>query len=916
MKNRGIMKQGIAFLLVIAMMFSSVNFPGSVVTVRAEGESGGDDASTEKKTVTINLKSEDSAPNNVYKQEYIYGAEINKPGSNNFDFSLSGDNTTVNFEDTDLVIKWQKKDDSQTTDVVDDSAWKEWNETGDGGKPTDAGDYLILVKIIDNNETFTGSEKFDLKIVPMNVIAEITGEVTKIYDGTVNMPTDEEIKKGTATNTLGIEFKKKSNNDGKSDNNTEESIQSENTSDDVINLSVGDDKDYTVSYEFDNKNADEQKGVIATISMNNSNYSLATNIITKNLGTITQRTISPVFKFLKSNDNGSTEITEITKEYDGTTNLPENVTVSIKANNVIDADKDKILINASNMHYNDKKVGKDKSIIGNLNILDADGVSEEASVKDNYSIQTNEVVFSSNGEINEKIIKKFWVKGDFSKDYDGTGTIDNNQDLTIKSDEIVEGDTVQINASYSYEDSNAGEGKKIIASDINLTGEDSKNYIISDSTEISYEGNYKINGLNISIIEKGNGEYAGEHVYNPEGIKPPTIDDFVFISGNEEIKDISALVVTWQKLGKNDAGEDVWQNIDDNPKDVGTYKATVSVSGNYIGSVSIKDIVINQAEPNISDKDLEELDNLTAYCGQTLSQIPLPDGFTFANSADTKLKGGTTVKGTVNYDPKNKNYKSVSYDATITVSFEHNSNGLQTVEKLATEDAAGQIKHYHCGICSKNYKLLNGKYVELSDDDMVVPYIYSKVELPIGKSLKLKDLVPNGQGKVEKVVIAKKDIKSSKNYITVKSNNEKNIQIKTKKNYDKKFKSIKAVVYYNVDGLVNKKTVNIVPVVAEPTKKTFKVKRENRLYNGVPSAIYSFNYKMPGVTKVSVKISGVDAESKNIMKDIFEKRFIGSIGKTRFYVYNSSIISKNKKITFVVTAHYGKNKSKSYTVKL
>lgn len=122
---------------------------------------------------------------------------------------------------------------------------------------------------------------------------------------------------------------------------------------------------------------------------------------------------------------------------------------------------------------------------------------------------------------------------------------------------------------------------------------------------------------------------------------------------------------------------------------VGTATATITGIGSYCGSVE-KTFAIGKATPLFV-----EIEDQAISCVQTLANITLPDGYTFADESQELTIGENIVA--LNYNPDADNYETVSGDMTVTV--EHSFTNY-VYNKDATTEADGTetaICDHGCG---------------------------------------------------------------------------------------------------------------------------------------------------------------------------------------------------------------------------
>lgn len=189
------------------------------------------------------------------------------------------------------------------------------------------------------------------------------------------------------------------------------------------------------------------------------------------------------------------------KEYDGTTDAKVD-TGSANISGILSGDTLAVSANAS---FSDKNVGKDKTVaLSNLAltgddaanyVLASSGQQEEATA----SITPKEVTVSGISA-NDKI-------------YNG------NTNATLETTEAtfggkLDGDTLTISATGTFDNANVGEGKIVTISSLTLDGDSKDNYVLAD------EGQQTTTKASITAKEVGLEWSNTELTYNGEAQKP------------------------------------------------------------------------------------------------------------------------------------------------------------------------------------------------------------------------------------------------------------------------------------------------------------------------------------------------------------------------------------------------------------
>ena len=237
----------------------------------------------------------------------------------------------------------------------------------------------------------------------------------------------------------------------------------------------------------------------------------------------------------------------------------------------------------------------DSSKIHNVEIRDSDG---RIMPSDSYNLDIKKdgktvtqikdagkyeiIVTGKQGYSNGNVKKEFTIarkritptiSGSAAKVYDGTTSVKGSE-LRISFEGVCAGDNLSYTVTYNYEDSDAGEDKLIIASDIKLNGWCADNYELAIPNPTT-KGSISKAEPDIAFVEgSGYNKYYFYYSYSGEEIPNPK-EAHLKLKGAE----YNDLTFTWYK-GSSDNGE----LLDKNPVNAGTYYLTISVpeTKNYI----------------------------------------------------------------------------------------------------------------------------------------------------------------------------------------------------------------------------------------------------------------------------------------------------------------------------------------------
>lgn len=176
-------------------------------------------------------------------------------------------------------------------------------------------------------------------------------------------------------------------------------------------------------------------------------------------------------------------------------------------------ESDDLSIDGGKASFEDVKAGKNKKVTFSGYVLS--GKSAE-----NYTLLQPEDVYA---EITEKEITISGIKAK-DKNYDG----DTDAELTyneVSFDGICEGDKLLVTAKGKFDDENVGKDKPVTISDLTLGGDDSENYVLSESGQqtettanIKPQGTIPDDLLETSVyLEAKEGKTAGVSYKLPDG---------------------------------------------------------------------------------------------------------------------------------------------------------------------------------------------------------------------------------------------------------------------------------------------------------------------------------------------------------------------------------------------------------------
>ena len=168
--------------------------------------------------------------------------------------------------------------------------------------------------------------------------------------------------------------------------------------------------------------------------------------------------------------------------------------------------------------------------------------------------------------------------GTLVKTYDGN--TDAPEGIKIELEGVVSGENVSASSeSISYDDGNVGTGKTITASDVELSGEDARNYTLGSKTTITTDaGVITAAEMTGSVTISGNPTVGKTLTANYSGT-PSTGISYQWYRGDTPITDATG---TGYTLTAADAGKSL--------------SVRVTASGNYSGSVESESVTVQKTE--------------------------------------------------------------------------------------------------------------------------------------------------------------------------------------------------------------------------------------------------------------------------------------------------------------------------------
>lgn len=199
---------------------------------------------------------------------------------------------------------------------------------------------------------------------------------------------------------------------------------------------------------FNNKNAANGINVTSNVTLSGTdlgNYQLSSSIVSA-LADIYKKTVT-------------VGISPFSKTYDGTTNATGTATSSDFING------DSVTANLSGATFDNKNVGTNKTVTGNVNLTGTDAT--------NYNL--NNSTASGVANITAKTINAAMTAN--SKTYDATTTAI----TTVSTLDLISGDNVTIEtANTNFDNKNVGTNKTVTGT-ASLTGTDAANYVLANS---------------------------------------------------------------------------------------------------------------------------------------------------------------------------------------------------------------------------------------------------------------------------------------------------------------------------------------------------------------------------------------------------------------------------------------------------
>ena len=295
----------------------------------------------------------------------------------------------------------------------------------------------------------------------------------------------------------------------------------------------------------------------------------------------------------------------------------------------------------------------------------------------------------------------------------------------------------------------------------------------------------------------------------------------------------------------------------------------------------------------------------------------------------------TCIKqGTKTYTA-NVTFQEQKYEDTegITVSLSLAGHDTQKMSdaKPASCTADGTMEYYYCKTCKKHFsdkagvnEIAQGSWIIKAKDHQITDHLNPSTNTKDGSLVRSCDVcgyvqetfpIPKKKMKIEigeklssqfenaedasKCTFSLKN-KKDKKYFSVDSKTGK-ITVK-EKNYSK---ISKKAITVNVSNGAGSYPVKVTPQIPAPnvTSKHIKVKKEGSYYR------FTFKYKIKGASKVKVRCNQKGIKTNTA---VFDRYLSKPICTSDSYIYME--LKNIKKITFTITAYYGKNLSKEAKV--
>lgn len=358
---------------------------------------------------------------------------------------------------------------------------------------------------------------------------------------------------------------------------------------------------YTASASFDTPDAGSKKTVTVTVTALSSESPASNYVLSTTPGDCTKTKLAGI----KEKSLYVSSISVKDKEYDGT-NTAE---LDIALTGVIERDKGKLSATAS-AAFVDAAVGNDKTVTVSGNIM----LTGEAA--GNYRLLGNPNTSNLTGDITKKelVISGIAAK---NKTYDGTADAELDY-ADVVADGLVGSDSVTVTASGTFADANAGVGKVVTISGITLSGAQSGNYTVSDSSQSSAAD---ISPRAITLQSK-----SLSKVYDGNALKPGSDEDKL-------VAVTSGKIVTGETLTYTFTGSQTDVGTSDN-----TFTATDSataLAANYAISYDygkltvtvpatvgddVKDLTAGNVTPSDKEKIEKALEEVKKYLDMSPSE--------------------------------------------------------------------------------------------------------------------------------------------------------------------------------------------------------------------------------------------------------------------------------------------------------
>ena len=239
------------------------------------------------------------------------------------------------------------------------------------------------------------------------------------------------------------------------------------------------------------------------------------------------------------------------------------------------------------------------------------------------------------------------IVGSATKTYDGTNTVPEGHALSIVADGILGSDAVELTATYIYGGVGAGT-TTITATDITLTGEDSGNYTLTQTTVSASVGKITKEVAVISVATETYNKIYGDADFTLDVSDDNPEADVTYTSSDEDVVTVSNGTVTIQGAGEATITVSLAESTNYNAAEDKTITLTVNKAKNV---------------PNMPGSSMKVSNKYTK-----VGDVPLPDGWEWQDAyKETALEVDTPVTAMAVYTGTDKdNYENITISISVT----------------------------------------------------------------------------------------------------------------------------------------------------------------------------------------------------------------------------------------------------------